>query len=95
MLTALVALAVLTLGLGVAILIITRRTSMKVDDILAKVQAQKTVMDSAVTLLGSLSQAIKDAGTDPAKLQAISDAIDANTTELSDALTANTPAATA
>lgn len=66
---------------------------MNVDDVLAKVTAQKTVMDSAVTLLGQLSQMIKDAGTDPAKLQAISGALDANDTELANAVTANTPAA--
>lgn len=66
---------------------------MTVDDILAKVTAEKTVVDSAVALLSQLSQAIKDAGTDPAKLQALSDAIDAQQSELASAVTANTPAA--
>lgn len=69
------------------------RIKMTVDDILAKVTAEKTVVDSAVALLSQLSQAIKDAGTDPAKLQALSDAIDAQQSELASAVTANTPAA--
>ena len=71
-----------------------RRLHMDVQTILDKVNAEKTVIDSAVALLASLSQAIKDAGTDPAKLQAISDAIDAQQSELADAVAANTPAAT-
>lgn len=65
---------------------------MNLDDLLAKVTAQTTVIDSAKTLLSTLSQEIKDAGTDQTKLQAISDALDANTSELSAAVTANTEA---
>lgn len=73
--------------------IFVRRITMNIQDILAKVTAQKTVIDSAAALLASLSQEIKDAGTDPAALQAISDALDANGAELTAAITANTPAA--
>lgn len=65
------------------------RLKMDVDTILQKVTDQKGVIDSTKTLLETLSAEIKAAGTDPAKLQAISDALDSNTTELSDAVAAN------
>lgn len=66
-----------------------------ISDVQAKVTAEKTVVDSAVTLLGNLSQMLKDAlaANDPAAVQAVIDAIDANTNELANAVTANTPAA--
>jgi len=50
---------------------------------------------SAVTLLGSLSQQIRELSTDPAALQALADQLDANTQQLADAVVANTPAAPA
>jgi len=64
-------------------------------DIKAKVDAEKTVEDSIVTLLTSVSQQLKDAiaSNDPAAMQAIADELDANTAALSAAVTANTPAA--
>ena len=70
---------------------------MTLADILAKVAAEKTVDDSIVTLLGSISQQLKDAiaANDPAQLQAISDGLDANIAEIQAAVTANTPAAPA
>lgn len=62
------------------------------DQLLAAVAAQKTVADSTATLLarihGELQAAIN--ANDPAKLQALADAIQANTQELSDAVVANT-----
>lgn len=61
-------------------------------DILDKVTAQTTVVDSVLALVASLSQQIKDAGTDPVKLQAISDLLDANDAKLASAVTSNTPA---
>lgn len=70
---------------------------MNLDQLLAAVQAQKTVADSAVTLLarihGELQAAIN--ANDPAKIQAIADALGSNTQELSDAVVANTDAAAA
>jgi hypothetical protein len=64
------------------------------DDVKAKVEAEGTVVASAVTLLGELKtkldQAIAD--DDPAALQALSDALGAQTDALSQAVTANTPA---
>lgn len=62
------------------------------DDILTKLNAQKTVDDGIVVLLQSLNAiATAPNTTDQAKLQAISDLIDSNTKEISDAITANTP----
>ena len=66
---------------------------MTLDDLLAKVQAEKTVEDSLMTLLTNVSQQLKDAKSDPVKIQAIADQIDANTKKMADAVTANTPAA--
>jgi len=63
----------------------------KIDDILADVQAESTLDDSIITLLTNIAQQLKDAGTDPAKLQAVQDAIDANKAKISAAITANTP----
>lgn len=63
------------------------------DDLEAKVEQVRTVEDSAVTLLQQLSQALKDAGTDPARLQAIIQKLDADQTALAEAVVANTPAA--
>lgn len=60
-------------------------------DILDKVTAQQTVVDSVLALLTQLSDLIKNAGTDPVKLQAISDMLDAQDKALADAVTANTP----
>lgn len=64
-------------------------------DIKAKVEAEKTVEESAVALMVSISQQLKDAlvNNDPAAVQEIADMLDANTRMLSDAVTANTSAA--
>lgn len=64
-------------------------------DLATAVAAEKTVVDSAVTLLGGLSQQLKDAlaSGDPNAIQAIIDSVDAQKQELADAVTANTPAA--
>lgn len=51
-------------------------------------------VDSAVTLLSSLSQQIRDLSTDPAALQALADSLDANTARLAQAVVDNTPSAT-
>ena len=69
--------------------------TLKVEDILAKVEAQTTVIGSVETTLTELSARLKEAITenDPMKLQAIADELDANTTRLSAAVVANTPAA--
>lgn len=66
------------------------------DDVVAKVTALGSVEDSVVALLTDLKaklDAAIAAGADPVKLQALSDALGAQTQKLSDAVTANTPAA--
>src|SRR5438128_1070004 len=64
-----------------------------VDDLGADVAAQTTVIASAETLLQNLAAQLAAAGTDPVKLQAIKDALDANTGRLAAAVAANTPGA--
>ena len=68
---------------------------MTLDELQAAVAAEDTVIDSAVTLLGNLSQMLKDAiaSGDPAKVAAIASQIDAAKQKLADAVVANTPAA--
>ena len=62
-------------------------------DIQAAVAAERTVEDSVVTLLQTLSADLKAAiaANDPAAMQAVVDTIDQNTAALSAAVTANTP----
>ena len=66
------------------------------DDLLSDVADESTVVASVETLLTNLSQqlAAAIAANDPAKIQAVKDAIDANKARLSAAVVANTPAAT-
>lgn len=61
----------------------------------AAVQRNTDVEASVETMLQGISQQLKDAkaSNDPAAIQAVIDQIDANTKRLSDAVTANTPAA--
>lgn len=73
-----------------------RKVMATLADIQAKVAAETTVEQSAITLLQELSQQLKDAlanGADPATLQAIADNLDQNNANLAAAITANTPAA--
>lgn len=67
------------------------------DDLKAAVAAEDTVVDSAVTLLKGLKDALDAAiaSGDPAALTALSADISAKTKALSDAVAANTPAAPA
>ncbi len=66
-----------------------------IDDLTADVADERTVIDSAVTLLGNLSDQLAAAGNDPVKLAALKDAIDANKATLAAAVVKNTPAAPA
>lgn len=59
----------------------------------ASVASEKTVIDSAVTLLGSLADQIRAAAGDPGAVTALADQIDSDTQNLAAAVTANTPAA--
>ncbi len=66
-------------------------------DVQTEVTKEDTVIASAITLLGNLSQMLKDAlaANDPAAIQKVIDDIDLNTTALANAVAANTPAAPA
>jgi hypothetical protein len=71
---------------------------MTLDELLAKVEQDSSVDDSIITLVTGVSQQLKDlqATIDPeaaTKLQAISDALDANIAKVQAAVVANTPAA--
>jgi len=57
-----------------------------------EVSENKTVMQSAVTLLQGLKQKLDEAGTDAVKLKQLSDELDSNTNALAEAVSANTPA---
>lgn len=74
-------------------------TAMTLGEIKDKVAAEKTVIDGAQTLLSGLSATIKELAAretvNPTDLQALADQLDANTTELSQAVVDNTPAAPA
>lgn len=64
-------------------------------DIQAAVAAETSVEISVVTLLGQISQQLKDAiaSNDPAAMQAVVDQLEQNRQHLAAAVTANTPAA--
>jgi hypothetical protein len=66
-------------------------------DLSAKVAANTTVTESAIALITGLKIKLDDAiaSEDPAKLQALSDSLDAETAKLAAAIAANTPAAPA
>jgi hypothetical protein len=49
-----------------------------------------TAEDSVITLLASIKAQLDAAGQDPAKLQALSDALDAQSAKLAAAVVANT-----
>lgn len=59
--------------------------------ITAEVSEIKTAAESAVALIGSLAQQIRDNATDPVALNALADELDTTSTALAAAVTANTP----
>lgn len=61
------------------------------DEVLAAVAEQTTVVESTKTLLEQLKAMLDAAGTDPAKINAVFDALAANTDALKAAVVANTP----
>lgn len=62
-------------------------------DLEAAVTRNTDVDESVLTLLAGISQQLKDAQGDPAKIAEVIAKLDANTQKMSDAVTANTPAA--
>lgn len=67
--------------------------SAALDRIRAEVEESRAVSQSAIALLNGLSAQIRDLKDDPAALEALADALDADTNALAAAVTANTPAA--
>lgn len=63
-----------------------------IDDLIAEVEETKTVTKSVLALIQGLKDRLEEAGTDPAKLQAVIDDLDAQNKALADAVAANTPA---
>lgn len=72
-----------------------KRMAATLDDLIAGVQQESTVDDSIIALLNNISAQLKAAGSDPAKIQQVNDAIQANIAKITAAVTANTPAAPA
>lgn len=70
------------------------RMSAATDRLTASVASLTSAQQSAVTLLGQLSQLIRDNAGDPTALNKLADDIDADTAALAAAVVANTPAAT-
>lgn len=60
------------------------------DDLTAQVQATTTVEASAVTLIQGIAAQLQAAGTDPAKLSALTSQLNASAAALAAAVTANT-----
>lgn len=76
-------------------LIIKRIESMskELDDLTATVAANDAAIDSAIVLINGIADRITAAGTDPAKLAALTAELKAKDDALAAAVTANTPAA--
>lgn len=65
--------------------------SKELDDLTAEVAQETTVENSAITLINGLAAQITAAGTDPAKLAALTASIKSSSDALAAAVTANTP----
>lgn len=63
------------------------------DQLTQDVAADTVAVTSAITLLQNLAAAIKQAGTDPVALKALTDQLEQNTNALAAAVVANTVAA--
>jgi hypothetical protein len=63
------------------------------DDLTQAVADASTVDESIITLLDNIAAQLAAAQTDPAKIQAVIDTINAEKQRVADAVTANTPAA--
>jgi hypothetical protein len=64
-----------------------------IDNLRAKVEANGTVINSAVSLIQGLAQQVRDNADDPAELQALAGQLESSANALAQAVTANTPAA--
>jgi predicted nucleic acid-binding Zn-ribbon protein len=68
------------------------KTQMSLDNLTREVAETRSVIDSAITLIQGLRGKLADAGTDPAKLEALAKELDESQAKLAEALVANTPA---
>lgn len=76
-------------------LVLELKMSKEMDDLTAAVARDTDVENSAITLLQGLKTQLDAAGTDPAKLAALSTQLSSNADALAAAVAANTPAAAA
>jgi len=67
--------------------------SIELDRLTAEVADTATVIDSAITLIQGLRDALVAAGTDPVALNALADSLDSQQAALAAAIVAGTPAA--
>lgn len=65
--------------------------TIEMDRLKQSVADSVTVEESAITLLGQLSDAIRAAAEDPAAIAALADQVDAEKANLANAITLNTP----
>src|SRR5689334_22728932 len=65
----------------------------QLDALTAQVQKNNDTIESAITAIQGIKAALDAAGTDPAKLQALSDSLANEDEKLANAIVANTPAA--
>ena len=70
-----------------------RKNMAAIDDLVADVTAENTVIDSAMALIQGLKASLDAAGADPAKLAQLKTDIEAKSAALAAAVAANTPAA--
>lgn len=68
------------------------KTQMSLDNLTREVAETRSVIDSAITLIQGLRGKLADAGTDPAKLEALAKELDESQAKLAAALVENTPA---
>lgn len=69
-----------------------KRMSTELDNLTTAVTNERTVVDSAVTLLNGLSAQIAALKNDPVALQALADNLTQQSSDLAAAVSANTPA---
>lgn len=74
-----------------AILKLLKEEAMTLDELQTQVAANTSVESSAITLIQGIAAQLAAAGTDPVKIQALSDKLKASATSLATAITANTP----
>lgn len=66
--------------------------SAELDALTAQVEATDNAQQSALVLINGIAARLAEAGTDPAKLQALTESLKTNSDQLAAAVTANTPA---